>query len=39
MPELMVTIGIIALEILLYLVFIKMFPVLEGASRAGTAHV
>ncbi len=38
-PEMMVTIGIIAFEILLYLVFIKFFPVLEGASRAGTAHV
>jgi len=36
-PELMVTIGIISLEILLYLVFIKIFPVLEGASRSDTA--
>jgi Ni/Fe-hydrogenase subunit HybB-like protein len=33
----MVTIGIIALEILLYLVFIKLFPVLEGVSRSDTA--
>lgn len=38
-PEIMVTVGIISLEVLLYLVFIKMFPVLEGASRSGTAHV
>lgn len=38
-PEILVTVGIISFEILLYLVFIKMFPVLEGASRAGTAHV
>jgi len=36
-PELMVTIGIISLEILLYLVFIKLFPVLEGVSRSDTA--
>jgi len=36
-PELMVTIGIISLEILLYLVFIKMFPVLEAARRSDTA--
>jgi Ni/Fe-hydrogenase subunit HybB-like protein len=34
----MVTVGIIAFEVLLYLVFIKMFPVLEGASRSGRAH-
>ncbi len=38
-PEIMVTVGIIAFEVLLYLVFIKMFPVLEGASRSGSAHV
>jgi Ni/Fe-hydrogenase subunit HybB-like protein len=39
LPELMVTIGIIALEILLYLVFIKMFAVLPvaEASSARTA--
>jgi Ni/Fe-hydrogenase subunit HybB-like protein len=37
-PEIMVTVGIIAFEVLLYLVFIKMFPVLEGASRSGRAH-
>jgi len=30
-PELMVTIGIVALEILLYLVFIKTLPVLQSA--------
>ena len=30
MPEMMVTIGVIALEILLYLVFIKTLPVLHG---------
>jgi Ni/Fe-hydrogenase subunit HybB-like protein len=29
-PELMVSIGVISLEILLYLVFIKTFPVLHG---------
>jgi Ni/Fe-hydrogenase subunit HybB-like protein len=29
-PELMVTIGVIALEVLLYLVFIKTLPVLHG---------
>ena len=33
------TVGIVSFEILIYLVAIKMFPVLEGASRAGTAHV
>ena len=37
-PEIMVTVGIVALEILIYLVAIKMFPVLEGARRAGTAR-
>lgn len=34
LPELMVTIGIIALEILLYLVFIKMFAVLPVAEAS-----
>ena len=29
-PELMVTIGLVALEVLLYLVFIKTLPVLHG---------
>ena len=29
-PELMVTIGVVALEVLLYLVFIKTLPVLHG---------
>jgi Ni/Fe-hydrogenase subunit HybB-like protein len=29
-PELMVTIGMVALEVLLYLVFIKTLPVLHG---------
>jgi Ni/Fe-hydrogenase subunit HybB-like protein len=38
LPEIMVTVGIISFEILLYLVFIKTFPVLEGASRSDTAH-
>jgi len=33
-PELTVTIGIIALEILLYLSFIKIFPVLHATRRA-----
>lgn len=33
-PELMVTIGIIAFEILLYLVFIKTFPVLHAHAVA-----
>jgi Ni/Fe-hydrogenase subunit HybB-like protein len=36
-PELMVTIGIMSLEILLFLTFIKLFPVLEGTSRSDTA--
>jgi Ni/Fe-hydrogenase subunit HybB-like protein len=36
--EIMVTVGIVALEILIYLVVIKTFPVLEGASRSGSAH-
>ncbi|HUI94169.1 MAG TPA: Ni/Fe-hydrogenase cytochrome b subunit [Xanthobacteraceae bacterium] len=36
--EIMVTVGIISFEILLYLVVIKTFPVLESASRSGTAH-
>ena len=38
LPELMVTIGIISFEILLYLVFITVFPVLEGAGHAEPAH-
>jgi len=38
LAEVMVTVGIISFEILLYLVFIKTFPVLEGASRSGTVH-
>jgi Ni/Fe-hydrogenase subunit HybB-like protein len=33
-PELMVTIGVIALEILLYLVFITLFPVLAAHASA-----
>ncbi|MCL4186809.1 MAG: Ni/Fe-hydrogenase cytochrome b subunit [Rhodobacteraceae bacterium] len=33
-PELTVTIGIIALEILLYLSFVKLFPVLHATRRA-----
>jgi Ni/Fe-hydrogenase subunit HybB-like protein len=32
MPELMVSIGIVALEILLYLIFIKTLPVLHGTA-------
>lgn len=38
-PELMVTIGVIAIEILVYLTFIKVFPVLHGhdAETAKTA--
>lgn len=32
-PEVMVTIGVTALEILLYLFFIKLFPVLPSPSR------
>jgi Ni/Fe-hydrogenase subunit HybB-like protein len=32
MPELMVSIGVVALEILLYLVFIKTLPVLHGTA-------
>jgi Ni/Fe-hydrogenase subunit HybB-like protein len=37
-PELMITIGMISLEILLYLIFIKTFPVLSGAHTAHTAE-
>ncbi len=33
-PELMVTIGVISLEIMLYLVFIKKLPVLHGIRNA-----
>lgn len=33
-PELMVTIGVVALEIMLYLVFIKKLPVLHSAASA-----
>ncbi len=36
--EIMVTVGIVSLEILIYLVVIKTFPVLEGARRSGSAH-
>lgn len=35
-PELMITIGVVALEIMLYLLFIKKLPVLHGASTAQT---
>jgi Ni/Fe-hydrogenase subunit HybB-like protein len=34
-PELMVTFGVVALEILLYLVFVKVFPVLHAAPEGG----
>jgi Ni/Fe-hydrogenase subunit HybB-like protein len=35
LPELMVTIGVVALEVLLYLIFIKTLPVLHGdAAKA-----
>jgi len=37
-PEIMVTVGIVAFEILIYLVVIKTFPVLAGARHAGTAR-
>lgn len=33
-PELMITIGVICLEIMLYLLFIKTLPVLHGAHQA-----
>jgi len=33
-PELFITIGIVALEIMIYIVFIKRFPILEEASPA-----
>ncbi len=29
-PELMVTVGVIALEVLLYMLFVKTLPVLHG---------
>lgn len=32
-PELLVTLGVIALEVLLYLIFIKSFPVLHASAR------
>ena len=35
-PELMITIGVIALEIMLYLLFIKKLPVLHGVRTAQT---
>ena len=37
-PELMITIGMISLEILLYLIFIKTLPVLSGAHGPRSAH-
>jgi Ni/Fe-hydrogenase subunit HybB-like protein len=37
-PELMITIGMISLEILLYLIFIKLLPVLSGAHTAHAAE-
>ncbi len=33
-PELMITIGVVCLEIMLYLLFIKTLPVLHGAHQA-----
>lgn len=37
-PELMVTIGIVSLEILLYILFIKLLPVLSNPVRATEGH-
>jgi Ni/Fe-hydrogenase subunit HybB-like protein len=37
-PEIMVTVGIVALEILLYLAFVKTLPVLHGRDRAHAAR-
>ncbi len=37
-PELMVTIGIVALEILLYMLFVKTLPVLHAPEQAGPAE-
>jgi Ni/Fe-hydrogenase subunit HybB-like protein len=37
-PEMMVTVGIVALEIALYVVIIKTFPILSGAPRPAAAE-
>jgi Ni/Fe-hydrogenase subunit HybB-like protein len=33
-PEIMITLGVISLEIMLYLFFVKKLPVLHGAEQA-----
>jgi Ni/Fe-hydrogenase subunit HybB-like protein len=37
-PEMMVTIGVIALEILAYIIFVRKFPILPGHSTASAAE-
>jgi Ni/Fe-hydrogenase subunit HybB-like protein len=37
-PEMLVTLGIIAAEVLLYVVIVKRFPILSGAPAAAGAH-
>jgi Ni/Fe-hydrogenase subunit HybB-like protein len=36
--ELLITLGVIAFEIFLYLVIVKRYPILAGAPAAGAAH-
>ncbi len=38
LAELMITLGIVASEIFLYIVIVKRFPILSGAHAAGSAH-
>jgi len=37
-PEMLITIGTVALEVYLYLVIVKRYPILSGARAAGTAQ-
>lgn len=37
-PEMFVTFGIVALEIMVYIILVKRFPILAGARRGAEAH-
>jgi Ni/Fe-hydrogenase subunit HybB-like protein len=38
LPELFITFGIVAIEILLYVVLVKRFPILAGKPTTAAAH-
>jgi len=37
-PEMLVTFGIVAFEVMVYIVLVKRFPILAGAPQGATAH-